>query len=109
MKSRNWGPTTIWHNIECIAFFSKSLHPTVQCTYTVPTVTMRNRELCTYLKQHFYNFITIHILGFLSSISLETQHLTGKANKEEKTTVSIIKLFLNLISSFYMKFLIVCT
>ena len=27
----NWGPTTIWPNIECVAFyFSKSLHPTVQ-------------------------------------------------------------------------------
>ena len=27
---KNWGPTTIWHNIEFVAFyFSKSLHPTV--------------------------------------------------------------------------------
>ena len=29
MKFWNWGPTTIWHNIECVAFyFSKSLRPT---------------------------------------------------------------------------------
>ena len=29
MKFWNWGPTTIWHNIENVAFyFSKSLHPT---------------------------------------------------------------------------------
>ena len=27
----NWGPTTIWYNIESVAFlFSKSLHPTLQ-------------------------------------------------------------------------------
>ena len=26
----NWGPTTIWHRIESIEFFSKSFHPTVQ-------------------------------------------------------------------------------
>ena len=25
----NWGPTTIWHNVESVEFFSKSLHPTV--------------------------------------------------------------------------------
>ena len=30
MKFWNWGPTTIWHNIECVAFyFSKSLYPNV--------------------------------------------------------------------------------
>ena len=31
MKYWNWGPTTIWHNIESVAFFSssKSLHPTL--------------------------------------------------------------------------------
>ena len=30
MKFWNWSPTTIWHNIKCVAFyFSKSLHPTV--------------------------------------------------------------------------------
>ena len=30
MKFWNWGPTIIWHNLGCIAFyFSKSLHPTV--------------------------------------------------------------------------------
>ena len=29
MKFWNWGPTTIWHNIQCVAFSSKSLHPTV--------------------------------------------------------------------------------
>ena len=32
MKFWNWGPTTIWHNIQCVAFFllSKSLHPSGQ-------------------------------------------------------------------------------
>ena len=31
MKFWNWGPTTIWHDIECVAFyFSKSLHPNLQ-------------------------------------------------------------------------------
>ena len=31
MKFWNWGPTTIWYNIESVAFlFSKSLHPTLQ-------------------------------------------------------------------------------
>ena len=34
MKFLNWGPTTIWHNIECIAFyFSKSLHRIIQLFY----------------------------------------------------------------------------
>ena len=32
MKFYNWGPTTIWHNIECVALdLSKSLHPTEHC------------------------------------------------------------------------------
>ena len=31
MKFWNWGPTIIWHNLGCVAFyFSKSLHPTKQ-------------------------------------------------------------------------------
>ena len=30
MKFWNWGPTSIWHNIESVAFFSKPLHPTEQ-------------------------------------------------------------------------------
>ena len=29
MKFWNWGPITIWHSIESVAFFSKSLHPNV--------------------------------------------------------------------------------
>ena len=33
MKFWNWGPTIIWHNLGCVAFyFSKSLHPTVGVT-----------------------------------------------------------------------------
>ena len=30
MKFWIWGPATNWHNIESVAFFSKSLHPTEQ-------------------------------------------------------------------------------
>ena len=30
IKFWHWGPTTIWHNRESVAFFSKSLHPTLQ-------------------------------------------------------------------------------
>ena len=28
IKNNIFYPTTIWHNIECVAFFSKSIHPT---------------------------------------------------------------------------------
>ena len=31
VKFWNWGLITIWHNMESVAFFSKSLHP-IYCT-----------------------------------------------------------------------------
>ena len=32
----NWGTTTIWNNIECVAFyFSKSLHPNVHANFSL--------------------------------------------------------------------------
>ena len=39
MQLWNWGPTTIWHNIECVTFnFFKSSHPTVQAAGGIPSM-----------------------------------------------------------------------
>ena len=47
MKFWNWGPTTIWHYTESLAFFSsKSLHPTVQYIHSnTQTVLLTSRSL----------------------------------------------------------------
>ena len=51
----NWGPTTIWHNLGCVAFyFSKSLHPTVQyvallCSYQWANTCLLYMGIYTYI------------------------------------------------------------
>ena len=46
MQFWNWGPTIIWHNLGCEAFyFSKSLHPTVLYTHCVQHAVLQVRIL----------------------------------------------------------------
>ena len=44
MKFWIWGPTIIWHNLGCVAFyFSKSLHPTVHIYHYTYICSNRDR------------------------------------------------------------------
>ena len=66
MKFWNWGPTTIWHNLGCVAFyFSKSLHPTVQYFLWGSRISLQLTATSspdtkyTYLHMHMYIYIYI--------------------------------------------------
>ena len=58
MKFWNWGPTTIWHNIQ---YNSKSLHPIVNWIFDIgqPSIYRRCSDINILYVQ--YTIVTIHI------------------------------------------------